>query len=63
MKYLVLVVLLLGGCSSIGQIRELNSGCDLVCKSCAEIQLKCNQDIGINETVETKGTISGPSLK
>jgi len=58
----VLSFLAMGGCSATGKDVDLHSGCDLVCKSCGEIKLNCNQSNSRDVNTENKGTISGPSL-
>ena len=58
----LLLVLLLAGCSSTSKLDKFDSGCDLVCKDCKEITLKCNTDLDKDHDAGATGTISGPSI-
>ena len=62
MKWVLLSLLILSGCSTFKENKDLKTGCDLTCKDCAEIHLKCNQDWDTDRHTETEGTMAGPTI-
>lgn len=63
---LSLTVLTIAGCSSSAFDKGINleAGCDLTCKKCGEVKLKCSQDNSSNKNhkEDKQGTVSGSSI-
>ena len=56
--------LVLAGCSTSARLKtgDMTTGCDLVCKDCKEIKMKCNTELDTDTKTEGKstGTVATP---
>jgi len=59
----IAVCLILAGCTSLGKSGGVDNSCNVKCKLCTDMEVKCKGGVDTEQDTTTQGTISGPTVQ